>query len=234
MVESQKAKVLEKKYFHNQLLIFVLLILPFILNDLTNIFVNDYITYLLIDYIFVKLSPLLFIIYLLRHKYITYPDIGIKKLGVFPFIALTLLMIIIATTIDQIGWRFWMKVLPKTQLGGFPPVDTNSLLFKFDLYIGMFLVAIVEEIIFRGFSFTVLQKKLNNIPITVILSSLLFGIIHWSLGVHAIINTAIIGAIFMIVMWKTRSVIPLIIAHFLVDYIAFSGIIPGNLFDFIY
>ena len=55
-------------------------------------------------------------------------------------------------------------------------------------------------------------------------SSFAFGLIHWSLGLSAVIHTAIIGAVFMACMWKTRSVLPTVVAHFCVNYVAFSGI----------
>jgi len=54
---------------------------------------------------------------------------------------------------------------------------------------------------------------------------LAFGLIHWSLGLSAIVHTAIIGNVFMVCVWKTGSVLPTIIAHFWVNYVAFSGVL---------
>jgi len=96
------------------------------------------------------------------------------------------------------------------------------------LYFGLICVGLFEEIIFRGFAFTVFRNRIKSTLYFFLVTSIIFGLAHWSLGLHAIVNTAIIGAVFMITMWKIESVIPLITAHFITNYISFSGLIPYN------
>ena len=50
------------------------------------------------------------------------------------------------------------------------------------------------------------------------------NLIHWSWGSYAIINTSILGAVFMVCMWRTGNILPLIVAHLLINYIGISGI----------
>src|SRR5437773_12292199 len=125
--------------------------------------------------------------------------------------------------IDQFGSRFLSSLLPDTRVGGMPAI-TNPMVNQVDLHLGLALVALVEEMIFRGLYFTVLGQYLSRTVWVFALSSLSFGLIHWSLGLAAIIHTGLIGAIFMVCMWRTKSVLPTIIAHFCVNYAAFSGV----------
>jgi len=205
-------------------LILGVLTAPFLLNDFANIFVRDYRVWLTIDYIFVKAMPLAAILFFLRTKRISYSDLGIKSVRVGSFIILTLTMTFLGTILDQFGSRLLTMLLPDTRLGGMPTI-TNPVLDRIDLYFGLFLVAILEEVIFRGLYFTILSRYLRGITALFVVSSLTFGLIHWSLGLSAIVHTAIIGGVFMVCMWRTGSVIPTIIAHFLVNYVAFSGIL---------
>ena len=209
-----------------RILAFMVCCAPFFLNDLANIFLyRNYMAWLAVDYVFVKAFLLGFIFYLLRKKIITFEDLGLKAIKLPEFLFWTVLMIIAGLFLDQIGGRFWASVIPGTALGKFP-VIANPALYRLDLYLGLFFVGFTEEIIFRGLAFRVLYENFKSLPKVFIISSLIFGLIHWSLGINVIINTAIIGAVFMIALWRTKSVWPLIIAHFIVDYVAFSGLIP--------
>src|SRR5207247_770966 len=133
------------------------LTLPFLLNDFANIFVRDYRVWLAIDYIFVKALPLAAIWFLLKTKRISYSDLGIKCVRVDSFIILTLTMTFLGTVLDQFGSRLFTMLLPDTRLGGMPTI-TNPVLDRIDLYFGLFLVAVVEEVIFRGLYFTILSR----------------------------------------------------------------------------
>ena len=200
------------------------LTVPFLLNDFANIFLTDYRAWLMIDYVFVKAFPLGVIFYLLRTKRISYSDLGAKPVRPGPFIVWTLATTVSGIVLDQFGSRFFAKLLPDTKLGEMPPI-TNPLINQIDLHFGLALVAVVEEVIFRGMYFTVLSRYLRSVVQVFTISALAFGLIHWSLGLGAIVHTAIIGTVFMVCVWKTRSVLPTIIAHFCVDYVAFSGVL---------
>lgn len=204
------------------LLIITVLTVPFLLNDLANIFVRDYRLWLAIDYLFVKAFPLGVIAYLIKTNKLSWADLGLKSVPIIPMVTLTVAMTFVGIVIDQLGGRFLASVLPDTRLGGFPRI-TNPLVNQFDLTVGLALVGVVEEVIFRGLYFTVFKRYFSSVFRVFVASAVVFGIIHWSLGVSAIIHTASIGAIFMVSMWKTGSVLPTIIAHFFVNYVAFAG-----------
>jgi len=200
------------------------LTLPFLLNDFANIFVHDYRVWLAIDYGFVKAFPLAVVFYLLRAERISYSDLGLRRIGFARFVIWSFIMTVVGIFIDQFGSRFFAMLLPDTRLGGMPPI-TNPLIAQIDLYLGLALVAIVEELIFRGLYCAILARYISSGIVVLMISAVAFGLIHWSLGLSAIVHTAIIGAVFMICIWRTGSVFPTIVAHFFVNYVAFSGLL---------
>ncbi len=201
-----------------------MLCLPFFLNDFNNIFFShDYRLWIAIEYS-VKTWVLAYGVYLVLNKTISFEDVGLKRIALPKFIFWTIFMSLAGFFLDQIGGRFWTSILPNTRLGNYPTIS-NPFLYQADLYLGLFLfTGVVEEIIFRGLAFTVLSENYKSTWKVFLISTLLFGLIHWSLGLNAIFNTAIIGMVFMIVMWSTGSVLPLILAHFIIDYVDFSGL----------
>ncbi len=218
--------------YRNQLGVLIGLTFIFLLNDFSNIFIENYAVWLLIDYVFVKIIPLFVIFYLIKNGMMSFSDFGIKKIKISQFLFLTILLSLAGVLIDQIGWRFFEQILPKTQVGHYPKID-NPIVNIIDLSIGLIFVGIIEETIFRGFYFTILKKYIKNTEMVILISAFVFGSIHWSLGLHAIINCSIWAILPLIVMWKTGSVIPAIIAHFLTNLVGFSGVIPNSWFKFI-
>lgn len=85
---------------------------------------------------------------------------------------------------------------------------------------------ITEEIIYRGFSifaFTYLFPDLS-VWIVILLASILFGLAHSYQGfVMGVLRTTIFGVLFSILYIGLDSIIPLILFHFLLDYIVKLG-----------
>jgi len=70
-----------------------------------------------------------------------------------------------------------------------------------------------EEIICRGLILTNIQDKYNNV-VAIIVSALLFGIIHFMAGgIILVIGSVLMGIIFGFIYVKTKSLLPAIIAH---------------------
>ncbi|WP_052342642.1 CPBP family intramembrane glutamic endopeptidase [Bacillus sp. EB01] len=80
---------------------------------------------------------------------------------------------------------------------------------------------ITEEIIYRGFLIFAFQQLFPQLGIwmVLILSSILFGLAHTYQGISNVIRTSIIGLFFALLYISLDSIIPLIILHFLIDYI---------------
>jgi len=71
--------------------------------------------------------------------------------------------------------------------------------------------AVIEELFFRGVILSSLMKK-TNIVIAVLISSLLFSFMHFSL--IKIFPTFLLGGVFAYVVYKTNSIIPAMVLHF--------------------
>jgi membrane protease YdiL (CAAX protease family) len=79
---------------------------------------------------------------------------------------------------------------------------------------------VVEELLFRGYLFSRLQFIFNNSYLAVIISSLLFGLIHFGYGtVQNVVIPTFIGFAFALFYNRYKSIMVLIIAHFLYDLI---------------
>jgi membrane protease YdiL (CAAX protease family) len=93
---------------------------------------------------------------------------------------------------------------------------SNTPLFIFTV----FTAAVVEELLFRGYLIPRLQLIFKNAYLPVIISSALFGLVHF--GFHntsQMINTGFIGLITAIHFSKYRNIYILIIVHFAIDII---------------
>ena len=116
-------------------------------------------------------------------------------------------------------------------LGGIP-VISNPFWHQFDLFAGLLMVAVVEEVVFRGLLAAVLEKYIRNTVFIVILSAAAFGLIHWSAGFADVAAASLAGLIYMALYLRTRSLPALILSHFIVDLVSFSKLIPVGLLVF--
>jgi membrane protease YdiL (CAAX protease family) len=90
---------------------------------------------------------------------------------------------------------------------------------------------ITEEVIYRGFlifAFSYLFPDLS-IWFTVVLSSLLFGLAHTYQGIKGVLQTTVVGVIFSILYIGVGSILPLMLLHFLIDYVAKLGDRPERI-----
>ena len=82
-----------------------------------------------------------------------------------------------------------------------------------------FSSGICEELIYRGFMAFLLQAVFPEIPIflIVLIPSVLFGIGHFYQGWRGVVETGVVGAIFMCLFLVTGSLIPVMVLHFILN-----------------
>lgn len=91
----------------------------------------------------------------------------------------------------------------------------------FDLSAGLFLVALSEELIFRYLAqkaFTTSAAKQYMV------ATVLFGLIHAPQGPLLVIATALSGALYLWLYRRAGTLAAPVLAHFLVDFAIFSGL----------
>ena len=77
--------------------------------------------------------------------------------------------------------------------------------------------AVIEELCFRGYLFSAIEKRSSPYA-TIVITSVLFGVFHVLTGntllVERFLPTTMLGLILGVIAWRTGSVIPGIILHF--------------------
>jgi len=87
---------------------------------------------------------------------------------------------------------------------------------------GAITAGITEELIFRGFILPRLQIAFNSAAAAIMLSSLMFSSLHYTYhSLRELIATFLIGLMFAIHYQKYRNIKIIVIAHFIIDMIAF-------------
>lgn len=219
----------EEPKFNTYVMAVVLLATPFYLNDLANIYVKSWPWWLFIDYAGVKLFPLLTIYWLIRKKKLHTSDLGLTLQGKLPSLCVFLALTLLGTAMDQNGHKIMGRLPGYAALGSMPAI-THPVWNWIDLTLGLLAVAVVEELVFRAYAHTFISRYTQSQVVAVAISSAAFGLIHWSLGLHSVLITAGIGAMFMVAYVMTRSLPAIILAHFVVNFIDYAGVIPKSIF----
>lgn len=211
------------------LLVGLLLTAPFYLNDFANIFVRDWRWWLFIDYTATKLFPFVIVLWLVSRRKMALAELGLSRCAGFPFFATVVVVTLLATLIDQNAYHLIRKLPGYAPIAGMPPI-TNWIWNWVDLTFGLLLVGIFEELVFRGYLAALVRRYTQNPAIVLLASAVVFGSIHWSLGLHAVIVTGIIGLVFMVGYQLTRSLPAIMVSHFAVNFIDYAGVIPKSIF----
>jgi hypothetical protein len=209
-----------------------LLASPFYLNDFSNIYVKDWRWWLCIDYASVKLFPLLVVLWLIRGGNIPASEFGLTRQPMPSFLAVFLVVTLVGTVIDQNAYSLIEKFPGYPALAGMP--DIASPVWNWiDLTLGLAAVGVFEELVFRGYMHTFLSRYTRSRTAIVLISSLAFGLIHWSAGLHVVLVASGIGAVLMIAYQTTKSLPAIMLAHFTVNFIDYAGVIPKSWFKFV-
>ena len=126
--------------------------------------------------------------------------IGIPSLGLYAAgRALGITTTIIPSALDSYWWTVPVLILSAVRHG------------------------IVEEVIVVGYLLDRLGKLGWSMPLAIFASSMLRGSYHLYQGFGPFIGNAVMGVVFALVYTRTRRVMPLVIAHALLDIVAFVG-----------
>ena len=121
---------------------------------------------------------------------------------------------------------------------GWAPMDVSRIAIEGNVPVLLTMLALSwttaavgEEILFRGFLRSRVQALLGNGRhaglIAVLVQAALFGLAHAYQGPTGILMTAGIGLAFGLIVLRTRSLWPVIVAHGLVDTISLLSLFAG-------
>ncbi|WP_194140249.1 CPBP family intramembrane glutamic endopeptidase [Flavobacterium hungaricum] len=131
--------------------------------------------------------------------------------------ALLITFLKLYTAVFVTGFLLLLFSVPKESMA----LNNALLLFKksyFLLFFTCVTAGITEELIFRGYLLPRLEIVLKNKISAIVLSSILFGLMHIGYGtlLH-IIGPTVIGLVFAFQYEKYRNIKILILCHFLWD-----------------
>ena len=96
----------------------------------------------------------------------------------------------------------------------------DPVLYWLDLMVGLFAVALSEELVFRKLALRWLERA-GRTPIQIILlSALLFSLMHWGSGPGRLLYVFVVGLFYMAAYMRLRRLWPLILAHWIEDFAA--------------
>lgn len=166
---------------------------------------------------------------------LSYPSINTNTLG--PLVTYSVFIVaflyLIGILYYSIGYHFSDKIRTKfeqAQQKEYAKVSYSEILPVSDKekkiwsYVSL-TAGITEEIIYRGFLILALAYLFPNLSVWLVLflASLLFGLAHIYQGFTGVIRTTVFGVIFCVLYIGIGSIVPLVILHFLIDYVAKLG-----------
>ena len=103
------------------------------------------------------------------------------------------------------------------------PLPTDSVLQYFDDTVGMVFVGLSEEAVSRFYLINLLLLRGTSRARAIIVSTLIFGGIHWSYGAGAVVFAIFAGLVLSVIFTSARNPIAPIITHAAFDAFYFVG-----------
>lgn len=141
----------------------------------------------------------------------------------------------LSTAIVIVGGLFLLYKVLRTALAHLPPAVADLFaydsypriadpgLVAFDLVVGLLLVAASEELAFRGLLPALLEKLTTSPVLIVLVSAVVFGLLHLRFGLGSAINATLLGLAFGVVAIATRRLWIVVAAHYLIDLSGFAA-----------
>ena len=201
-----------------------LVYLPFVVNDFALQSAIDTTDWLLIDYAF-RIVVLLLILFVPELRLLARSG-DIPRFSVSRVCLATFLISAVIIAIDVAIDRFLpVESIPRI---GEPLGDYwQSPLLLFDITAGLFIVAISEELVARRIAARVLWPLLGSKWMVIVVSALLFGLVHWGWGWRAVITSTLAGLLLMSLYLFAGRLWPVVVAHYVVNLLLFTGLLTA-------
>lgn len=199
---------------------FALLIAGFYLNDFVFIVWSGTSTLYFADYI-IRLVIIGLCLSTSISREVAFGNISTSRISVWLIIPLIPILIVVSRSAHVFIEPIVIGAIGDTALFYFGRIDSSTL-YIFDMTIGLALVALSEELVFRKFALNWLRAKGLNAAMIIVVSAMFFALMHWGSGLHRIAATFVFGIVAMAVYLKHTRLWPLLIVHYLSNFIAFA------------
>lgn len=201
----------------------LLLVLPLLFTFAAKpalLFVSNWQEWLAVDY----LLRILFLAYVILVPRVREVAIQLFRrawsdksgpLRLMTFITVVLAAVMAEIFINQIRPPIY-ALFPETEFFNYFEIE-NQFWLIFDLTIGLTLVAISEEIMFRGFVIRFLGIFTSRAALAVLMSAVVFGLVHWTNGADNVVAATLTGLVLGSIYMHSRSLWPCILIHYLIN-----------------
>jgi membrane protease YdiL (CAAX protease family) len=121
------------------------------------------------------------------------------------------------------SYAFFNELFPAQSLFQYESIvpESGILYVLAVLYLGL-SAGLVEEFLFRGLLYRALAGCKRSLPLFLLVSPLLFSLIHWEDGVANLASTYIVGLFLAFAYLGFRNLWPLVIGHIFTDLVWFG------------
>ncbi len=172
-------------------------------------------------YVCSLLLPVALALYLVRRSGDTWSTIGLRfdRLG-----RDTLLGVGVAAAVGGVGLAAYLIARSADASLTLIPTSLPDVWWRISILVLLaFANAVLEEIVLIGYLGSRVRRLGGSSAVAVGVSALVRGLYHLYQGLSGFLGNLVMGAIFAAYFQRTRRVVPLIVAHTLIDIVAFVG-----------
>ena len=198
--------------------IILLLVAPFFLNDVPFIVLQDsWSAFTAVDYGF-RIAILCILAVLLLRQKLTARELGLVPVSPRHFAVATIGIAVVAWGLNRLVFH---ELGTLGALYTYPPYPSETARW-IDLSFGLALVALTEELVFRGLLISALRRHgLSTFAIGLVSLSA-FALAHWGKGIGGIAEAFAWGIIPTIYVLRSGGFLPLVGVHYLTNWVIFS------------
>ena len=129
----------------------------------------------------------------------------------------------IVYTVYSQGYAFFSGILPDQGFFSYHAIIPEAGILYYLVVIYFALSAgLVEEFLFRGLLFHALSGFRHSLVLFLLISPLLFGLVHWEDGLANLVTTWCVGVFMALAYIGLRNLWPLVIGHIFTDLVWFG------------
>jgi len=205
--------VFDRKSFNLSILLFLLTISPFYLNDIFYILYSDVSQYsdIFIEYSSHLLSLFLILIFskLRSHARERHPSFDWPGFPITVFIVFgSIVVIAIGNLISHQGY------IPKAALYS-PEKYSPHEFWLTDLVIRLLFLTFVSEILFRRIAYNILSHVIHRTYFLIVVSGFIYGLCYWSQGLAFVFSNSFTGMVLMWIYVRSQSLAPIVLIQWI-------------------
>jgi membrane protease YdiL (CAAX protease family) len=178
--------------------------------------ISNAIPYILLIYYIILL---ILILYAMKKSHVTFSFLGLvrseQKIEYKKELLFGLILGSILVIVTQLLSRY--VLFPERSGGLFSPGESFPVIMYG--FVTVFVSPVVEELLYRGYAFTVLRTKFG-LNIAIFLSAFFFSLSHFGQGLPGLFAGFVVGIVFTITFWMRKNLWHVIVAHAIFNLLA--------------